>query len=298
MHCLAILNPASGSIDIERTRAELRGIADSSGIDLSIHEVSEDEDLGAVASDAVRDGVSRIIVGGGDGTVAEVASAVMGRAVEIAVLPCGTANLLARSLAIPESIDKAAALALLGQESRRIDGMQVEGKLLLVHISIGTYSKIAAETSQQDKQRLGRLAYVINALREVYESTRWRVKIVIDGVSHHHYASFVLLANVSEVGSLDWEWAEGSEPDDGCIEVCIVNTQRPLDYFRFLYHVIRGNPRAFEGTTQYRARKSVEMQNRLKLPVRGDGEVLPGSPLVVKVIPAALKVIAPSSSRD
>jgi diacylglycerol kinase (ATP) len=99
-HIVVFLNPASGTLDPDlrsQVRDRLTAISDS------LEEVTVNPDVKLLdrAAEAVREGATLIVVAGGDGTVREVASALVGTEVPLAIVPLGTFNNLALSLNLP-----------------------------------------------------------------------------------------------------------------------------------------------------------------------------------------------------
>jgi diacylglycerol kinase (ATP) len=90
-------------------------------------ETRPDETGERLAREAVRSGVDLVLASGGDGTITACVGRVAGSRVPLAVLPCGTGNLLARNLGLPLSVDEALAVALTGSD-RRLDVGNANGR--------------------------------------------------------------------------------------------------------------------------------------------------------------------------
>lgn len=289
----ALLNPASGSMDFDAARAALERYSEQTGAELEICRTEPNGSLTDVTAAAIANGYNRIIAAGGDGTIAEVASAMVDNDCELAILPCGTANLLAKALEVPLELEAAAELAITGTHCREIDAMRVDGRILLVHISVGSYSYISDNTTPQAKQRFGRLAYFYSTCREILRVRRWRFDIRVDDKTYSHRSAFVLVTNVNAIGPSDWRWNENTRLDDGEIEVCVVDAYDVLGYFRYLVHVLRGQPTKFDGLTRYHARQQVEIKTRSRVPVSGDGEIIGRSAVKIDLLPGVLQIVSP-----
>jgi diacylglycerol kinase family enzyme len=94
----------------------------------------------------------RLVVAGGDGTISCAAGVLAGSDVELAILPLGTLNHLARDAGIPADLDKAAALAVSGT-ARRIDTGRVGERTFINNASIGIYPALVR--SREDLQDRG-----------------------------------------------------------------------------------------------------------------------------------------------
>ena len=126
----ALINAASGSADAAR-----EALASNSGFD--VREVQPDK-LEASFKDAASEGPARILVAGGDGTIASAATVLLGTGIALAVLPGGTLNHFARDLGIPTDPKDAIAVAL-GGTSRDVDVGVVSGHVFLNTSSVGAY---------------------------------------------------------------------------------------------------------------------------------------------------------------
>lgn len=100
---------------------------------------------GAAIADAVREASAggRVVVAGGDGTVACAAGVLSGEKAELALLPLGTLNHFSRDLGVPTELEAAAALAATG-EARAVDVAEVNGHRFLNNASIGIYPFMVA----------------------------------------------------------------------------------------------------------------------------------------------------------
>ncbi len=111
-----------------------------------------------------RDGVSLVIVGGGDGSLNGAAAGLMETGLPLAVLPLGTANDFARTMGIP--LDLASAVDVLTRnESTPVDLGAANGHLFFNVASIGFSADLAASLPQEAKKRWGKLGYGIVAAR-------------------------------------------------------------------------------------------------------------------------------------
>jgi diacylglycerol kinase family enzyme len=115
-----IFNPVSGGGKSSRLRhlEEARAILASSGVDTQLLPTSAPGHAGEIAARAIANGSQLIIGCGGDGTLNEIINGMPGSKVPLALLPAGTANILAKELRIPWNIPRAAALIARGIPTR------------------------------------------------------------------------------------------------------------------------------------------------------------------------------------
>ena len=134
------------------------------------------------AKKAVEAGAPLVIAGGGDGSISAAAGAIAGTETILGILPLGTLNHLARDLAIPFDLDKAAAIIGGGHELR-IDVADLNGRVFVNNSALGLYPLMVVDRDAQQK-RLGRSkksAMVIAALRTLARFRHARVTICADG---------------------------------------------------------------------------------------------------------------------
>ena len=141
---------------------------------------------------AVESGAQRVLVAGGDGSIATAAGVIRGRACELAILPGGTLNHLAQDLGLPTDLDEAARVAS-GTTTRCIDVGEVNGRIFLNTSSVGAYVTYV-RTRERLERRLGYwLASFVAGLRILARLRRFRVTIEIDGVEREYISSLVFV---------------------------------------------------------------------------------------------------------
>src|SRR5262245_23447099 len=116
-----IFNPVSGTESPDSRRARLEAALAAAGLPADLRETAPGRGAAELARQAAADGVERLLVHGGDGTVREAAEGLLGTEVALGILPGGTGNLLALNLGLPTDCGTAVRLALTGG-ARPIDG--------------------------------------------------------------------------------------------------------------------------------------------------------------------------------
>lgn len=145
-HPTLIINPRSGEGRAEEVGLE--AAARAKGIEVVV--LAPDDDLVALAHDAVDRGADALGMAGGDGSLALVAAVAHERGVAFVCVPSGTRNHLALDLALDRS-DPLAALAAFGSAAeRRIDYASVNGRLFLNNVSLGAYGEMVQDPRYRD----------------------------------------------------------------------------------------------------------------------------------------------------
>ena len=146
---------------------ELRKVLDAEGVTAPMwHEVKKSRRAPEHARRAADRGVDVLFVWGGDGTVQRCIDAVAGTDTAVAILPAGTANLLAMNLHIPDDITEAVRIGLHG-DRRRMDTGSVNGERFTVMAGAGFDARMIAEADRGLKDRLGRAAYLYTGMRNL-----------------------------------------------------------------------------------------------------------------------------------
>jgi diacylglycerol kinase family enzyme len=247
------------------------------------------------AQQAVEAGAEVIFVCGGDGTVMSCVSALVGTDVALAVLPCGTGNLLAANLGL--SGDLAAGIEVAIERGRRqLDVGVCEDRVFTVMAGMGFDAQLLGSTPETTKARFGWPAYLVGAARHLRDRPM-RVSIRIDGRPPlRRRARTVLIANVGRLQGGVRLFNE-AEPDDGYLDVAVL-TPRTLGHWASLgWAVLRRRARV-PRMEVFRGRRVEVFSNRAQ-PRELDGDVIePGRSLRVEIRPRALWLCVPRPERD
>jgi diacylglycerol kinase (ATP) len=167
--------------------------------------------------------------------------AVIGTEAALAILPAGTANLLATNLTIPADLPNAVRVGLHG-ERRMIDTGTVNGEHFAVMAGAGFDALMISGASGRMKNRVGRLAYLYTGARNLSAGRR-KAAIKVDGRPFFSgRLSCVLVGNVSKVFGGIEVFAE-ARPDDGMLEVGLVTAKNPAEWARALGRIATARPR-------------------------------------------------------
>ena len=172
MNIPAFINPTAGNADDARTA--LSGIPN-----VEIREADAKSLAGEIRR-AVERGAQRVIVAGGDGTVATAASVIAGTNVSLAILPAGTLNHLAKDLGIPTDLRAAAQVAVSGTITT-IDLGRAGDRLFVNTSSLGAYVSFVRTRERLERMLPYWLASLIASVRILFRLRRLRVEIEVDG---------------------------------------------------------------------------------------------------------------------
>ena len=189
---------------------------------------------------AVKKGAKLIFVWGGDGMVQRCVDALAGsRKVAMAILPAGTANLLATNVGIPKDIAQAVHIGLVGTR-RKIDVGTMNGERFAVMAGVGFDAIMMHGVDGAKKRRFGRLAYIRSGV-DAMQANRVRMAIRVDGaVWFKGKASAAVIGNVGTVtGGL--VLFPAASPSDGVLEVGVVTANSTWQWIRVFSRIARGH---------------------------------------------------------
>ncbi len=271
---------------------ELREVLARSGVtDPLWYEVPKSKKAPKRAREAVGAGADLVFVWGGDGMVQRCIDALADTNATIAIVPAGTANLLATNLEIPQDIEAAVDIGLHGAR-RKLDTGTVNGEHFAVMAGEGFDALMIRGANRELKERAGRLAYVLSGAKYL-RTPRVRTKIKVDGKKWFDgKAGCVLIGNVSKVfGGITA--FDNASPDDGRLELGVVTADGALQWTRALGRTAFGRAEnsPFVRTTQGR---EFDIKLARKTPYELDGgDRPPVKRLKVAVQPGTIAICVP-----
>lgn len=294
----AIINPVAGTAPVDEIRNTLEQHLSNAGWSYEFYETTGGEQVTTVAHEAVRRGFSVVAAVGGDGTVSEVASGLVGTDAVLGIVPTGTANVLAQELGIPLNIDAACRLLIDASATTSIDGMQIQERYFFLQIGIGLDSLMIRDTSRQHKRRFGRVAYLWTGITRLLGFQPARFTIVTDGKQRRSGAVQVLIANGGAFGVPQLRWGPDIYPDDGSLTVCVIYSRNLLNYLRVAWYILTSQQKRSRTIRYYHARQNIIINADKPLPIQADGEIIGDTPVQVRVVPGAVRVIVPETEHS
>jgi YegS/Rv2252/BmrU family lipid kinase len=293
---LVIVNARSGSALLADVRNALASAQPTGCQKFDIHESAAGEDIEVIVRNAVARGVETVAAAGGDGTVSAVANGLIGSQARLGIIPLGTANVLARELGIPLSLESSCALLTGPYRTAAIDAMKVGKRYYFTQIGIGIDALMVRDTSVAHKHWWGNLAYIWAAVSRLAGFQSRRLSISTDGRGLRPKALQVVIANCGTLGASAFRWGPDICLEDGRIDVCILKTRTLLDHLSVGWNVLRDRHRQERRIQFLTAERAVAVHADPPLPVQGDGEPIGETPIEVRVASAALRVITPPES--
>jgi YegS/Rv2252/BmrU family lipid kinase len=273
---------------------ELRRVLARKGIsDPLWYEVSKSRQAPKRVRRALKDGADLIFAWGGDGLAQRCINTLVETNATLAIVPAGTANLLATNLGIPREISAAVEVGLSGRR-RSIDVGMLNGECFAVMAGVGLDARMIDSADGALKDTLGRISYVWTGARSL-RAPSFRVRIKVDGLSWYKgSASCILFGNVGRLfGGI--EVFEQAQPDDGLLELGLVSADGVADWARTIARTLAGSPEASPFVHTTRAR-NVKLKLSRKMLYELDGGARSKTKrLKIKVQPAAITIAAPAA---
>jgi diacylglycerol kinase family enzyme len=272
---------------------ELRAVLAEHGItDPQWYAVPKSKKAPKLARRALEEGADLVFVWGGDGMVQRCIQELAGSSAAVAIVPAGTANLLANNLGIPSDLRAAVDVGLHGRR-RPLDVGVINGERFAVMAGTGFDALMIRDADRGAKERFGRLAYVWTGARNL-RGSRFGAVITVDGRRWFKgEAGCVLLGNVGKIiGGLPA--FDGAQPDDGLMEVGVVTAGSVVQWLRVLTRMAFGHSDRSPLVDITRG-AAIDIRLDRALPYELDGgDRKPAKHLKVRVEPAALTVCVPS----
>ncbi len=290
-----IQNPAAGLGNGERVRRRIVAELSARQVSHRLSYTSESGHAEDLAREALAQGCRRIAVAGGDGTVLEVVSAVVGTDAQIALLPVGTGNQLAANLGIPRRLGRAVEVAVRGV-TRKIDVGMLNGRPFTIMAGAGLDAEVV-RAEPRLKRRVGYLAYVYAAARAILKPRTATLRVTIDGQVITARGMGVEVANMPGLTAPIFRRPIRIMPDlaadDGRLGVCVLGTETAFGFLSALTAIFIGRHRQHR-KLQYFTGREVTVEADPPLPAQVDGELRGTTPFRATVRPRALNVIVPA----
>src|SRR6266853_3433916 len=292
-----ISNPSAGGGRRMHQLDEARQIFRKAGIETELQLTSAPGEATAMARRAVEQSRQLAIVCGGDGTVNEAVNGLAGSHVPLAVLPSGTANVLAKELSIPWNLPRAAERIIRAQYRRIALGLAIpekssaEPRYFLSLAGAGADGALVAAVHPEFKGRAGIIAYWQEGFQQLtrYNFPRFRVTtgdrsidatLVIVGRTKHYGGPFMITTE-----------ADLRRPE---FELMFVTTRSAWRYLAYMTLIWAGRLR---GARHIQFCKDTSLQcvaiDYLPVLIQIDGEPAGRLPAELRIVPDALTLVMP-----
>ncbi|WP_413669376.1 diacylglycerol kinase family protein [Mucilaginibacter sp. Mucisp86] len=290
---LFIINPISGGKKKDGVPELIKDTIDAGVMEPVIAFSDGVAHARVIASEAV--GKFDIVVAvGGDGTVNEVASAIVDTDTSLGIVPFGSGNGLSRFLGIPMDT-KSAIKNLASGRTEIIDSARINGQPFFNMAGMGFDAHIS-EIFSHGKKR-GFISYIKSSIKEVvgYQSQNYHIDI--DGKKYDYKAFMLSIANSSQYGN-NVHISPKASLQDGLLDVCVI---KPFPLWRFPEMSMRMLVKATESSkyVEIIRGKQILIKREHTGPIHLDGEPqVAGTGIDINILPNSLRVIVGPSFKN
>jgi YegS/Rv2252/BmrU family lipid kinase len=245
-----------------------------------------------LAKAAVENGAAKIVVLGGDGTIREVASAMMNTNVPLGIISCGTGNDIIRALKIPNDPLAALDIVLNGQV-REMDAAMAND-LLYFNVAGFGFDVDVLRYVEIYKKRMknGSLAYMRGLLTALLHLNSRKTKISWPEGSMEAEVLIIAAGNGTHFGG-GMKVTPKADPFDGLLDICIINNVSKLNAYLILPKFLKGEHLTTKYVTYFKTTELTAVCEPASL-LDVDGDILPGTPVTFKILPKSIRVVVPN----
>lgn len=219
---LFIFNPRSGKGQIRNHLLEIIDIFVKAGYEVTVHPTQYREDAQQTVMERA-DEFDLIVCSGGDGTLDEVVTGMVhsDSLTPIGYIPAGSTNDFAQSLKIPSSMEKAAEIAVGGQQFP-CDVGEFNDDVFIYVAAFGLFTDVSYLTNQKLKNIFGHVAYVLEAAKRLTDIPSYNLTVTANGQTIQDFFVYGMISNSVSVGGIKNLTGKTVELDDGKFEVTLI----------------------------------------------------------------------------
>lgn len=286
----AIINPISGTASKKRIPALLDQYIPQDKFEKRFFFTEYPGHAFELANQAVRDKVDYIIAVGGDGTVNEVAKALVDSTAVLGIVPMGSGNGLARDLSIPMDIRKAMEV-IMERNVTTIDYCKANGHIFFCTCGVGFDASVSKRFAEE--KRRGPLTYLKDVVTEYIKFQPDIYEISLENKEALTKKAFlVTCANASQYGNNAYI-APHADMNDGLIDVAVISPITPFDIANLVVQMFTKQMRKNNKVEYFKTRK-LTLKKKKPGAIHIDGEpVYMGETISIEVFQSGLRVISP-----
>ncbi len=263
------------------------------GFDVQVRVTWESQDMARFVNEAVSDGIARLAVAGGDGTINEAVCAIVNideaQRPELAIIPLGTANDFATANRIPNSVYDALALAIEGQP-HLIDCVKANERCFINIATAGFGAEITAETPVELKNFLGGGAYTLTGVVKALGFKPYDGTITVDDGSYQGGILLGAFCNGRLAGGGQL-LAPNAMIDDGLMDLTLVCPFLPHELPKVIEEI--NNPTITGDFVKHTRTSWLEIDFPNQLPLNLDGEPYRSRKVSFEMLPKSISLVLP-----
>ena len=282
MKVLFIYNPHAGHMQIKYNLYDVINSLSKGFDDLNVYASAKQKDIINYLN-INGSKYDLVIVSGGDGSLSETINGIMSldRKPSIGYIPAGSTNDYAASLKLSKDMDKCAKQIVEHKDIKQIDIGKFNNDYFVYIAAFGAFTEVAYSTSQDAKNAIGHLAYILNGITSLSKVKTYKLKIDTDKEEYEDNYIYGMITNSLSVGGLYSLNSRNVKLDDGLFEVMLIKAPKDLlELEEITAYLI--NPKLKTNLVQTFKTKSITIETKEKMPWTLDGEY-GGSPNKVQI---------------
>lgn len=290
-----IANIGAGQvIESSRTIEQVTTYLLAHGLNVDVALAYPAKEVVPIAKKAVKNGYSTVIAMGGDGTISAVIRGIADSDAHLGILPVGTENDIAVSLGIPENIKEACAL-IASDHIRELDLAQISTKkekkfVFFMVATVGLTSTLYPDVKDVPHGDFSNIKDAVLTFLQAKPNPK--VFLTLDDESHIEVESMLVTVTNTPVVGLKNLVAPEASTDDGFLDIAVYPDFSKAELLAYFARSAHQRPTADGKIQRYRARK-IRIRTEPKLDIAAEGILLGKGKAKIKILPRALKVIAP-----
>ena len=241
--------------------------------------------------------ITDVIICGGDGTVNQIAFALLGVHVNIGIIPMGSGNGLAFAAKIPKKAAIALDIIFTGK-AVFVDSFYINKKFSCMLCGLGFDAQVAHDFARQKKRGLS--TYIKQSTKNFFAAKPYSFELNIGGQLLHSEAFFISIANSNQFGN-NFTIAPQASLHDGLLDIVVVNKMSKMRMIWTVLKQIRnGQVRMYEdrkyhqNDIHYFQTKKILIKNPRLAPLHIDGDPAETAPeFEIEIIENAFKLLMP-----
>ena len=291
------INPISGTRAKAKVPEIIQQLTSAQGLPFGILHTNAAGDYAYLIDKINSENITDVIICGGDGTVNQLANALLGVDVNIGIVPMGSGNGLAFAAGIPKQIEKALAVVYKGR-AMNVDSFYINGRFSCMLCGLGFDAQVAHDFAKQNKRGLA--TYVKQSTRNFFRAKAYPFTLEVNGKQVSSDAYFISIANSNQFGN-NFTIAPKASLHDGLLDIVVVNKMNKM---RLVWSILRqirmgkvkpyGDQQRYRNSIHYFQTDHLSIGNPQGAPLHIDGDPADtSSSFEIKIIKNAFRLLMP-----
>ena len=291
------INPVSGTKGKEAVIQKIREQTTLQNIPFEILTTNAEGNYFFLKEKIYQEGITDIVICGGDGTVSQVAGTLLDEDINIGIIPMGSGNGLALAANIPKQANKALDIIFTGKASY-VDAFFINSTFSCMLCGLGFDAQVAHDFARQKKR--GLTTYIKQTITNFIKVKPWTFEIVNKGETFSAEAYFISIANSNQFGN-QFTIAPQASLNDGLLDIIVVKKMSKLRMiWAVLRQVLNGQIKEYDEKTYHKKdvlyfqTEKLMIHNQDAAPLHIDGDPSEtATKFTIEIIPQAFKLIQP-----